>query len=183
MFEVTEQDVNEARDNLNISSVRTIKENNDLSILDRLTHKNRARAFWRQFGFNELQQVNESLSEILKESEAVYLEIQEKNRSRESLISKIESLIEAEGFSLADVFQGHDIQAPFTRKTKRTGKRRKYGSTPIRYKVRIFDRSFYWTGVGATPTAFRCAYIERGTKKSDYRLPKDIERTKEKSKQ
>ena len=181
MLEVTEQDILEARESLDGNAAKKIKHNNDINILDRLSHKHRARAFWRKFGYIELQQVNESLSEIMKEKETVYLSEQKKNKSKQILIEKISSLVEAEGLTISDVISEDLLRnKPSKRQYTKPTKKRKYGTVPLCYKVRIFGRDFYWTGIGAAPIPFRCAFIERGTKKSDYKLPYPVESTSQK---
>ncbi len=175
MIDISDDDVEQAANNLNNHSSRTVKQNNDLDILDRLSHKHRARAFWRQFGYNELLQVNEILNISLSLSKIEHDEIQNNNIKREELKNRIEDILKSEGYTSSDLFHGNDIQPPIRKNRKHNKPNRTHTPRKLRFMVNIFGKDFYWSGVGQTPLAFRCAYIEHDSVRDTYTLPEPVD--------
>ena len=176
---IEENEVSEALQNLNGMSQSEIKRNNDLDILERLTHRKRAGAFWSKFGFNELCQVKELFEEAYKEAEEAQILLKQEQQKKDDIRSQLEKLLEENGYSSSDIFGSDEIERPIRTKRTHGNAGRLRGKQKLWYKVNIFGKDFYWSGQGATPSVFHCAYTRYGTKKSDYRLDKPLDNTPE----
>ena len=170
----SEMNVDDALANMNGNIARELKRERNLELLEKLTHKNRGRGFWRCFGYEELQQAREVLQGVIDESEVEYLERLERKENIKAIREEIENQLREKGFSSVEVFGSDEIERPLKRvKTNKTGNNRP--PALVRYKVNIFGKDFYWSGYGLTPKAFRCAYRVNGTKKDNYRLDEPLE--------
>ena len=172
----SELNLDDALSNMNGNIAREVKRERNLELLEKLTHKNRGRGFWRCFGYEELQQAREVLQGVIEESEGEYLERLKRKEAIKTIREEIEAQLKERGFSSADVFGADEIERPMkVNKTASTRKERI--PAMVRYKVNVFGKDFFWSGCGITPKAFRYSYRVNGTQKKDYLIDEPLENT------
>lgn len=141
-------------------------------VFNALSHKNRAKAIYRQMDIELLKWTKEQLDEILVDKEQAELEKKEKEQNRHKVIEQLNELLQANDTTLKELYPDTMISEP---EKKPRGPYKKSGKPRLRtykFKCHIFDRDYYWAGSGYIPTAFRCHLAKGHTIDSCY-LPED----------
>lgn len=140
-------------------------------VFNALSHKNRAKAIYRQMDIELLKWTKEQLDEILADKEKALQAQKEKEQNRHKVIEQLNELLQANGTTLKELYPEAVISEP----EKKRGPYKKSGKPRLRtykFKCHIFDRDYYWAGSGYIPTAFRCHLAKGHTIDSCY-LPED----------
>ena len=166
---IEEMSTDEIMENMNTNISQQIQREKNIELLERLTNKIKARSLWKKYGYNELLQIRETLSEAIEKAELEHLEQQELEEKRQEARQQVENLLADMGLSLEEITQERKIPRPI--KDRKTYQPR--GSSPLTYKVREFGRDWFWNGKNLCPTVFRYSQQKNGTKKRDCRMPQD----------
>lgn len=117
--------------------------------------KVKAKAEARRLSQEELEKLIASLNEALKAEKEKTKKKQEKDRV--ATIRKVNDLLAESGLKPEDLKKN----ASTARKRKATGKSRKIGEVPAKYRLVIDGKKHEWTGRGRTPKVFQ-AYFDAG---------------------
>ncbi|MCR9183883.1 MAG: H-NS histone family protein [Halieaceae bacterium] len=117
--------------------------------------KVKAKAEARRLSQEELEKLIASLNEALKAEKEKTKKKQEKDRV--ATIRKVNDLLAESGLKPEDLKKN----ASTARKRKATGKSRKIGAVPAKYRLVIDGKKHEWTGRGRTPKVFQ-AYFDAG---------------------
>ena len=161
--------VEDARAALNSNIAREQERNHALELLETITHKARGKRFWRQFGYHELQQVDEVLKLILDEKEQEEETLKEQEEARKILLKKFEEMAYEEGFDLQDVLTDRPIGTPILPLKKKKNRTCRY-----LYLVTDFGQDFYWTGRGTIPFIFQYHMLRYGRTREDFLLDEPV---------
>jgi|TARA_R110000772_G_scaffold250631_1_gene365326 DNA-binding protein H-NS len=117
--------------------------------------KVKAKAEARRLSQEELEKLIASLNEALKAEKEKTKKKQEQDRV--ATIRKVNDLLAESGLKPEDLKK----TASAASKRKATGKSRKTGTVPAKYRLVIDGKKHEWTGRGRTPKVFQ-AYFDAG---------------------